>query len=444
MEIIILWIDKIRVIKNIIIAIELSFSSKEIMINGKAWKIWENRGQGLIILSFEDIISDDKVFKTIFIVGDDDAVSVVLHVEEVVDDLYVGFLMWSGCCGSVYSEAVAVGVDDVVLDGDVWEGSSLFGCQADALSVVVGDVVVDGDVGVVSCLAVDVDAGAGGVMVADGVVGDEAVFTAVFCIDAFFVGVGDLVSEYLEGVGAAEADAFLVHVHAYLVDGVLFDGDVVGVAVSMVDDDAAWLAVLDVVVFYGEVVAGVSGVDAEVLAVLYGEVFDGDVAFVVEVDESSPVEGDVGAVDDWCVAGVCFDGDGGCGCAAVFDDHFFVVGPGFDEEGVAGGDGVCCFLECFPGLCFGSGVVVVSVWWDIVSVSRVCCHLWYDKKRGNQNKYGNDTNMFFSNAIIIHGQSISHGFIPLEMVHRIPIGIVFSWITFIIYIINFIEIYYNN
>lgn len=115
----------------------------------------------------------------------------------------------------------------------------MFGCQADALSVVVGDVVVDGDVGVVSCLAVDVDAGAGGVMVADGVVGDEAVFAAVFCIDSFFVGVGDLVSEDLEGVGAAEADAFLVHVHAYLVDGVLFDGDVVGVAVSMVDDDAA-------------------------------------------------------------------------------------------------------------------------------------------------------------------------------------------------------------
>lgn len=116
------------------------------------------------------------------------------------------------------------------------------------------------------------------------------------------------------------------------------------------------------VVFNGEVVAGVSGVDAEVLTVLDGEVFDGDVAFVVEVDESSPVEGDVCAVDDWGVAWVGFDGYWCGGCAAVFDDHFFVVGPGFDEEGVAGGDGVCCFLECFPGLGFGAGVVVVSVW----------------------------------------------------------------------------------
>ena len=107
------------------------------------------------------------------------------------------------------------------------------------MSVVVGDVMVDGDVGVVSCLAVDVDAGSCGVMVCDGVVGDESVFTAVFCVDAFFVGVGDVVSEDVEGVGAAEADGFLVHVHADLVDGVLFDGDVVGVAVSVVDDDAA-------------------------------------------------------------------------------------------------------------------------------------------------------------------------------------------------------------
>ena len=47
----------------------------------------------MIILCFEDIISDDKIFKTIFVVGDDDAVSVVLHVEEVVDDFDVGFLM---------------------------------------------------------------------------------------------------------------------------------------------------------------------------------------------------------------------------------------------------------------------------------------------------------------------------------------------------------------
>ena len=135
------------------------------------------------------------------------------------------------------------------------------------------------------------------------------------------------------------------------------------------------------VVFKGEVVAGVSGVDAEVLTVLYGEVFDGDVAFVVEVDESSPVEGDVCAVDDGGVSGVGFDGDGCCGCAGVLDDHFFVVCSGFDEEGVAGGDGVGCFLECFPGLVFCSGVVVVSVWADIVGVIRVCRNLWYNKKR---------------------------------------------------------------
>jgi len=186
----------------------------------------------------------------------------------------------------------------------------LFGGKADALSVVIGDVMVDGDVGVVSCLAVDVDAGADGVMVADNVVGDKTVFASVFCIDSFFVGVGDLVSEDGEGVGAAEADGFLVHVHADLVDGVLFDGDVMGVAVSMVDDDTAGLTVLDVVVFEGEVVAGVSGVDTEVLTVFDGEVLDGDVAFVVEVDESSPVEGDGGTVDDDLMTGVGFDGDG--------------------------------------------------------------------------------------------------------------------------------------
>jgi len=47
----------------------------------------------MIILTMEDIISYHKVFKSMFVVGDDDAVSVVLHVEEVVDDFDVGFLM---------------------------------------------------------------------------------------------------------------------------------------------------------------------------------------------------------------------------------------------------------------------------------------------------------------------------------------------------------------
>jgi len=70
------------------------------------------------------------------------------------------------------------------------------------------------------------------------------------------------------------------------------------------------LAVVDVHVLDGEMVAGVSGVDAEVLAVLDGEILDGDMAFVIEVDESSPVEGDVCSIDDDGVAGVGFYGDG--------------------------------------------------------------------------------------------------------------------------------------
>ena len=183
--------------------------------------------------------------------------------------------------------------------------------------------MVNGDVDVVSCLTVDVDAGSNCGMVADGVVGNESVLTTIFNINSFFVGIIDLVAKDGEFVGAAEADGFLVHIHADLIDGVLFDSDVVGVAVSVVDDDAAGLAVLDVVVFKGEVVAGVSGVDAEVLAVFYGEVFNDYVAFVVKVDESSPVEGDGGAVDDDFMAWVGFDGDGCIGCATVFDNHFF-------------------------------------------------------------------------------------------------------------------------
>ena len=103
MEIIIMRIDKFWIIKDMIGTIELSFSSKEVMINGKPWEIWKHSCEGLIIISFEDIISNHKVFKSMFVVGDDDAVSVVLHVEEVVDDFDVGFLMWSGCGWSVYS-----------------------------------------------------------------------------------------------------------------------------------------------------------------------------------------------------------------------------------------------------------------------------------------------------------------------------------------------------
>ena len=47
----------------------------------------------MVILTMENIISNGEALEIIFIIGDDDAVSVVLHVEEVVDDLYVVFLM---------------------------------------------------------------------------------------------------------------------------------------------------------------------------------------------------------------------------------------------------------------------------------------------------------------------------------------------------------------
>jgi len=47
----------------------------------------------MIILTIKDIISDDESLEIIFVVRDDDAVSVLLHVEEVVDDPDIGFLM---------------------------------------------------------------------------------------------------------------------------------------------------------------------------------------------------------------------------------------------------------------------------------------------------------------------------------------------------------------
>jgi len=76
-------------------------------------------------------------------------------------------------------------------------------------------------------------------MVANGVVFDDAVLAAVFHIDAFFVGVGDDIVGDLEGVGSAEADGLLVHVHADMVDLVVVDDNIMGVSVSMVNDDAA-------------------------------------------------------------------------------------------------------------------------------------------------------------------------------------------------------------
>ena len=97
----------------------------------------------------------------------------------------------------------------------------------------------DGNIGVVSCLGVYVDAWSYGVVVADGVVGDDTVFAAVFNIDSFFVAVGDDVVGDFKGIGSTEADGFLVHVHAGGVYCVVLDFNVVGVAVSMVDDDAA-------------------------------------------------------------------------------------------------------------------------------------------------------------------------------------------------------------
>lgn len=47
----------------------------------------------MVILTMENIISNGETLEVILVVGDDDAVSVVLHVEEVVDDFDVVFLM---------------------------------------------------------------------------------------------------------------------------------------------------------------------------------------------------------------------------------------------------------------------------------------------------------------------------------------------------------------
>ena len=129
----------------------------------------------------------------------------------------------------------------------------------------------------------------------------------------------------------------------------------------------------------GEMMTGVSCVDAEVLAVLDGEILDDDMAFVIEVDESSPVERDVCSIDDDSVAGVGFDGDGVVCCSTVFDDHFFVVGSLFDEEGVSGGEGVGGFGEGEPGVGFCSWVIVISILGNIIDVGWVC------RDRGNGN-----------------------------------------------------------
>jgi hypothetical protein len=114
---------------------------------------------------------------------------------------------------------------------------------------------------------------------------------------------------------------------------------------------------LDVVVFDGDVVGVISGEDAEVLGVLDGEILDGDVVFVIESDESIPVERDVCSVDDDIMVGICFDGDRVVGGTGVLEVELFVVG---------GVDGVGGFGEGEPGVGFCSGVVVVSVFCDVV------------------------------------------------------------------------------
>lgn len=45
----------------------------------------------MVILTMKDIVSYDESLEIILVIGDDDAVSVLLHVEEVVNDLNIGF-----------------------------------------------------------------------------------------------------------------------------------------------------------------------------------------------------------------------------------------------------------------------------------------------------------------------------------------------------------------
>jgi len=139
------------------------------------------------------------------------------------------------------SSPISTGIimDDIVLDGDIGEGSSLFGGKTYSLSIVIGDILLDGDIVAVSCLCIDIDTGSDESMVADDVVLDEPVSASIFHIDSFFVGVVYVVVGDGEGVCSAETEGFLVHVHTGCVDGVVMDGDVMWIAVSMVDDDAA-------------------------------------------------------------------------------------------------------------------------------------------------------------------------------------------------------------
>ena len=49
--------------------------------------------QGLIIECMEDIVSDDEVVKSVFVICDDDTMAIILHVEQVIDDFNIGFEM---------------------------------------------------------------------------------------------------------------------------------------------------------------------------------------------------------------------------------------------------------------------------------------------------------------------------------------------------------------
>jgi hypothetical protein len=235
----VIWVDIFWVIMNGLVSVVVCGGGEEVMINGDVGVVGEGGGEGVVVGSVEDVVSDDEVLEMVFIIGDDDAMAVLLHVKEVVDDVDVGFLMGSfGVC-VVDAEAIAVGMDDIVLDGDIGEGSSLFGGKTYSLSVVIGDILLDGDIVAVSCLCVDIDTWSDESMVADDVVLDEPVSASIFHVDSFFVGVVYVVVGDGEGVCSAETEGFLVHVHTDGVDGVVMDGDVMGIAVSMVDDDAA-------------------------------------------------------------------------------------------------------------------------------------------------------------------------------------------------------------
>ena len=47
----------------------------------------------MIILPIKNIVSDDEVVKSVFVICDDDTMTIILHVEQVIDDFNIGFHM---------------------------------------------------------------------------------------------------------------------------------------------------------------------------------------------------------------------------------------------------------------------------------------------------------------------------------------------------------------